>query len=41
MKEPQLFNVRQDVGQCHNVAPQHPRRVQRMEKAVREIREGQ
>ena len=41
MKEPQLFNVRRDVGQRHNVAPQHPRRVQRMEKAVREIREGQ
>lgn len=38
MKESQLFNVKKDVGQKNNVAAKYPKRVQQMEKRIKEIR---
>lgn len=38
MKEPQLFNVKKDIGQKNNVAGKYPRRVKEMEKRAKEIK---
>lgn len=38
MKETQLFNVKKDIGQKNNVAGKYPKRVEKMEKRIKEIR---
>ena len=38
MKSSQLFQVKKDIGQKNNVAEKYPKRVQAMEKRIREIR---
>ncbi|MDE5612313.1 MAG: sulfatase-like hydrolase/transferase, partial [Odoribacter sp.] len=38
MKSSQLFQVKKDIGQKNNVAEKYPKRVQAMEKRIKEIR---
>lgn len=40
MKEPQLFNVKKDIGQKNNLAEKYPKRVEQMGKVIKEIRES-
>ncbi len=38
-KEPQLFNVRKDIGQQINVAEKYPKQIEKMEKALKKTQE--
>lgn len=38
-KVPQLFNVKKDIGQQHDLAGKYPNRVTAMEKKIKEIRQ--
>ncbi len=40
MKEPQLFNVKKDIGQKNNVVAKYPKRAARMQERVGQIRYG-